>query len=61
MRWPWSKLVPPPAIPPYRPPITRQHSQEREDERLIVEEIDTSAMTRTGVHKAWKRLTGHTS
>lgn len=58
MRWPWSKPAAAPAIPPYRPPITRQHSQEREDEGIEVEEIDTSAMTQTGVHRAWKRLTG---
>jgi hypothetical protein len=25
---------------------------------IVVEEVDTSAMTQTGVHRAWKRLTG---
>ena len=58
MRWPWIKPKPAPQIPPYRAPVTRTHSQEREDERIEVVEIDTSAMTQTGVHKAWRRLTG---
>lgn len=57
MRWPWSKPVAMPAIPPYRPPVTQEHAKPKE-EGLVVEEIDTSAMTQTGVHKAWRRLTG---
>jgi hypothetical protein len=32
----------------------------KRDEGVIVEEHDTSAMTQTGVHRAWKRLTGQT-
>lgn len=57
MKWPWSKRPPAPPISAYRPPITQKRAKPS-DEGVIVEEIDTSAMTRTGVHKAWKRLTG---
>jgi hypothetical protein len=55
LRWPWSKKKPPPAIPPYVPPV-REGTPKPEE--IVVEEHDTSAMTQTGVHKAWKRLTG---
>ena len=57
MRWPWVKPPPAPQIPPYRPPIVQEHAKPA-DSGLVVEEIDTSQMTQTGVHKAWKRLTG---
>lgn len=56
MRWPWTKPDPAPQIPPYQPPI-EVHPQPKE-QGMLVEEVDTSAMTSTGVHKAWKRLTG---
>lgn len=57
MRWPWRKRTAPVPIPPYQPPIERVHAPAA-DPSIVVEEIDTSAMTQTGVHKAWKRLTG---
>lgn len=57
MRWPWSrKPQPPPRIPPYRVPV--EPKPRPKDEGIVVEEHDTSKMTETGVHKAWKRLTG---
>jgi hypothetical protein len=55
VRWPWSKAPPIPGIPPYHPPIVQEHAP-KPDPGLIVEEIDTSAMTQTGVHRAWRRL-----
>ncbi len=54
-RWPWAKRSPPPTIPPYRVPVQQEKPKSA---GIVVEEIDTSAMTQTGVHKAWKRLTG---
>jgi hypothetical protein len=57
MRWPWQKRRPPPLeIPPYQVPVSKHATPK--DPGIVVEEIDTSAMTQTGVHKAWKRLTG---
>lgn len=47
------KLLP---IPPY-PPIEVK-PQPREEPSIIVDEVDTSDMTKTGVHRAWDRLTG---
>jgi hypothetical protein len=58
MRWPWQRRSPPPRIPPYPVPVRQQHKPV--EPSIVVEEIDTSAMTQTGVHKAWKRLTGRT-
>jgi hypothetical protein len=58
MRWLWQRREPPPRIPPYQPPITQEYAPVRHEPGIVVEEIDTSAMTQTGVHKAWKRLTG---
>lgn len=55
MKWPWSRRSPPPTIPPYRVPV---QEPKRAEPGIVVEEVDTSAMTQTGVHKAWKRLTG---
>jgi hypothetical protein len=57
LRWPWSKKPAPVAIPPYVPPVREPAKPE---ETMVVEEHDTSAMTQTGVHKAWKRLTDRT-
>jgi hypothetical protein len=56
MKWPWSKPKPP-RIPPYREPAERERPKPKDD-GLVVEEHDTSAMTRTGIHRAWRRLTG---
>lgn len=56
VRWPWLKKPPAPAIPTYHPPIVQEHKP-KPDPGLIVEEIDTSAMTQTGVYRAWRRLT----
>ena len=56
MRWPWQRRVPPPTIPPYQVPVSKRETPK--EPSIVVEEIDTSAMTQTGVHKAWKRLTG---
>ena len=57
MRWPWSKR-PKPAlrIEPYKVPVSKRET--KKDPGIVVEEVDTSQMTQTGVHKAWKRLTG---
>lgn len=54
MRWPWSKPVPPPRIPPYKVPVQQQHTPRKDG--ITVEEHDTSAMTATGVHRAFDRL-----
>jgi hypothetical protein len=58
MRWPWQRRQPPPRIPPYPVPVQQQHRPK--EPAIVVEEHDTSAMTQTGVHKAWRRLTGQT-
>lgn len=56
MRWPWQKPAPPPRIPPYQVPVSKRETPK--EPSIIVEEHDTSAMSRTGVFKAWRRLTG---
>jgi hypothetical protein len=57
MRWPWSKRrPPPPQIPPYQVPVAKPAAPK--EPSIIVEEVDTSAMTRTGIHRAWDRLSG---
>jgi hypothetical protein len=56
----FSRKPPPPEIPPYTP-VERSEIKplpKPKDEGIVVEEIDTSAMTRTGVHRAWDRMTG---
>jgi hypothetical protein len=67
MRWPWQRRRPPPTIPPYRVPVQEHKPKEP---GIVVEEIDTSsaaaedlealrvAQSETGMHRAWKRLTG---
>lgn len=60
IRWPGRRKSPPVNIPPFPfPPaplqVERLHAPK---DGLEVEEVDTSAMTETGIHKAWKRLTG---
>jgi hypothetical protein len=56
IRWPWRRRPPPPTIPPYRVPVSKRETPK--EPGIVVDEIDTSAMTQTGVYKAWKRLTG---
>jgi hypothetical protein len=69
MRWPWAKRTPPPLqIPPYRVPVAA-HPRPKEG-GIEVEEHDASAVdddalaalriaqSQTGMHRAWKRLTG---
>jgi hypothetical protein len=51
----WFRRTPPPAIPPYQPPI---RPRVKEEPSVIVEEEDTSAMTNTGVFKTWQRRAG---
>ncbi len=58
MRWPWSRRPKPPEIPPFEPRPPIQIVERPKEPDVIVEEIDTSAMTQTGVHRAWKRLIG---
>jgi hypothetical protein len=41
-------------MPPYVPPVREPEPREK---AMDVEEHDTSDMTKTGVFKAWKRLT----
>ena len=56
MRWAWwRRRKPAPTIPPYPVPVGKQKPKEP---GIVVEEHDTSQMTKTGVHKAWNRLTG---
>ena len=64
MRWPWSKREARPIIQPYQPPVSIREAP-KEPPGIIVKEgsldevgIDVESMTRTGIHKAWKRLTG---
>jgi hypothetical protein len=59
MRMPWLKPLKLPIIPPspYRVHVNHETAPPK-DECLVVEEHDTSEMTQTGVHKAWKRLQG---
>lgn len=55
--WPFRRRRPLPLnIPPYKVPVSKRETPK--EPGIVVEEIDTSAMTQTGVHKAWKRLTG---
>jgi hypothetical protein len=56
MRWPWTKKPKPLAIPPYAPPV--QPQQKRCDSGIEVQEHDTSQMTQTGIHRAWRKMTG---
>jgi hypothetical protein len=69
MRWPWSKPSPPPRIPPYKVPVqtrprpgpalgieVQEHDTSAVDDEAI--EALRRAQSETGVHKAWKRLTG---
>lgn len=55
----WRRLgrKPPPKleIPPYKPSVS---PKARPEPSIVVEEHDTSQMTRTGVQRAWDRLTG---
>lgn len=55
MKWPWSKK-PLPEIPPFK--MDFKAPQVKPEPGIVVDEVDTSQMTQTGVHKAWKRLTG---
>lgn len=55
MKW-FRRKPPPPAIPVYPlPPIA---VKAKEEPGIIVDEMDTSQMTRTGVFRAWDKLTG---
>jgi hypothetical protein len=56
MNWWWRKPKPPPTIPPYRVPV--QEHKPKSSNGIVVEERDTSNMTATGVHKAWKKESG---
>lgn len=54
MKWPWTKPKPLP-IPPYAPPIK---PVEPKEPSVVVEEVDTTDLSATGVHRAWRKLTG---
>jgi hypothetical protein len=60
MSWFKFKKPPPhPAIPKYEPPAPLPpFTPKPKDEGIVVEEVDTSQMSRTGVHRAWDKLTG---
>lgn len=60
MNWWWRRPKPKPAptIPPYRVPV--QEHRPKPNGGIVVEERDTSDMTATGVHKAWKKESGQT-
>lgn len=56
--WPGRKRKAPAELPRFPVPaaplqVERLHAPK---EGVEVEEVDTSAMTATGIHKAWKRL-----
>jgi hypothetical protein len=52
-RWPWSRKPQPLPIPPFVPLLKRAPPPEP---TIIVEEVDTSQMSQTGVHRAWQSL-----
>jgi hypothetical protein len=57
MRWPWSKRPAPPLqITPHQVPVAKQPAPK--DPGIVVEEIDTSDMTKRGIHRVWDRMTG---
>jgi hypothetical protein len=55
IRWWFRKPPPLLEIPPYVPTVVPQPKPEP---GIVVEEHDVSDMTKTGVHRAWDRLTG---
>lgn len=55
MKW-FRRQPPAPAIPPYAPIEVKPRP--KEEPGIEVTEIDTSDMTKTGVHRAWDKLTG---
>lgn len=70
MRWPWSrKPTPPPRIQPYKVPVETKAPKPKDD-GIEVKELDAAAMdpealaalrkaqSETGMHRAWRRLTG---
>lgn len=56
MKWPWTKRPPPPTIPPYQVPVSKRETPK--EPSIVVEEVDTTDMTKTGIHRAWDRMTG---
>lgn len=63
MRWPWQKRALRPTIPPYAVPVAKP--QPPKDPGIEVKEgsleevgIDVESMTRTGIHRAWRKVTG---
>lgn len=52
----WFRRKPLPAIPPYQPIEVKPRV--KEEPSVIVEEVDTTDMTKTGVFRAWNRLAG---
>jgi hypothetical protein len=54
MKWPFRKKPKPLAIPPYAPPVR----EVKRESGIEVTEIDTSQMSQTGIHRAWRRMTG---
>lgn len=58
MKWWWQKKPKLPEIPPspYQFPVSKCETPK--DSGIVVEEVDTSDMTKTGIHRAWDRMTG---
>lgn len=54
----WWKRDKPPVIPPYVPVVVE--TKPKPEPGIIVDEVDTSDMTKTGIHRAWDRLSGRT-
>jgi hypothetical protein len=53
----WFRPKPKPLdIPPYAPVAVRPRP--KEEPSVIVDEVDTTDMTKTGVFRAWNRLAG---
>jgi hypothetical protein len=56
MKWPLTKRHAPLAIPEYPVALVEVLRTIPIEVGMSVEKHDTSAMTMTGVHKAWKRM-----
>jgi hypothetical protein len=52
--WPFRKKPKPIPIPPYAPPVR----EVKTEKGIEVTEHDTTEMSQTGIHRAWKRMTG---
>jgi hypothetical protein len=56
IRWPWSKKTPEPKIQPFTVPHFDNQPDAPKVDGIEVEEVDTSNITETGIHRLWKGL-----